>query len=525
MYVIMFDKTTLNLLHTNRKECNVKLIVDANNLQGRISRHVYGQFSEHLGHCIYDGLYVGEKSKIPNIDGVRKDVIEALRNIRIPNLRWPGGCFADCYHWRDGIGPRSKRPCIVNDSWGGVTEDNSFGTHEFLRFCELIGAEPYINGNVSSGTVQEMSQWIEYLNAKVQGPMTELRRKNGRKEPWGVRFWGFGNEPWGDGHMRPEYYADQFRRYTTYARDYGDTKLVRIAAGANGGDLNWTEVLMQSAGQWLDAVTLHYYTVPGVWEHKGSATKFDVPEYYTTLEKADAIKNIIKAQSVIMDKYDPEGRVGLFVDEWGTWFDVEEGTNPGFLHQQNTMRDAMVAAISLNIFHRNNRRVRMANIAQLLNVLQAMILTEGEKMLLTPTYHVFDLYKVHQDADRVETFAQAAPIDGCKLEAVTHTASVKDGVLHVSAANIHAEKALPVELDVWGFDAANISGEILGNGDIHALNTFKKPNAVKPRKLDLAVRNGKILFELPPCSVATITLKPAAAKKAPAKKAAKKASK
>ena len=279
----------------------MKLIVDANNLQGRISRHVYGQFSEHLGHCIYDGLYVGKKSRIPNIDGVRKDVIDVLRRIRIPNLRWPGGCFADCYHWRDGIGPLSKRPCIVNDTWGGVTEDNSFGTHEFLRFCELIGAEPYINGNVSSGTVQEMSQWIEYLNAKVQGPMTELRRKNGRKEPWGVKFWGFGNEPWGDGHMRPEYYADQFRRYTTYARDYGDTKLVRIAAGANGGDMEWTEVLMKSAGQWLDAVTLHYYTVPGVWEHKGSATKFDVPEYYTTLEKAAAIEGIIAKQSVIME--------------------------------------------------------------------------------------------------------------------------------------------------------------------------------------------------------------------------------
>ena len=274
-----------------------------------------------------------------------------------------------------------------------------------------------------------------------------------------------------------------------------------------------------------DAVTLHYYTVPGVWEHKGSATKFDVPEYYTTLEKAGNIENIIKAQSVIMDKYDPDARVGLFVDEWGTWFDVEEGTNPGFLHQQNTMRDAMVAAISLNIFHRHNRRVRMANIAQLVNVLQAMILTEGEKMLVTPTCHVFDLYKVHQDADRVETFAQAAAVDGCKLPSVTHTASVKDGVLHVSAANISADKTLPVELDVWGFDAASVSGEILGDGDIHALNTFKKPNAVKPRKLDLVVKGGKVLFELPACSVATLTFNPAAAKKAPAKKAVKKASK
>ena len=271
-------------------------------------------------------------------------------------------------------------------------------------------------------------------------------------------------------------------------------------------------------------MTLHYYTVPGVWEHKGSATKFDVPEYHTTLEKAAAIDGIIAKQSVIMDKYDPEARVGLFVDEWGTWFDVEEGTNPGFLYQQNTMRDAMVAAISLNTFHRHNRRVRMANIAQLVNVLQAMILTKGDKMIVTPTCHVFDLYKVHQDADRVETFAQAVPVDGCALQGITHTASVKDGVLHVSAANIQADKALPVELEVWDFDAATVSAEILAGKDIHDRNTFEKPKAVGIRKLDVVVKNGKVLFELPPCSVATVTLKPAAAKKAPAKKApAKKA--
>ena len=419
-----------------------KIIVNALEKKSRINKNIYGNFSEHLGRCVYNGLFVGEHSDIPNVNGMRTDVVEALKNIRLPVLRWPGGCFADEYHWKDGIGPREGRKRMVNTHWGGVTEDNSFGTHEFLEFCRQVGCEPYINGNVGSGTVQEMSEWVEYMTFDGVSPMAELRERNGRKEPWKIKYFGVGNESWGcGGNMRPEYYADEFRRYQTYCRNYGDNRLFKIACGPSDGDYDWTEKLMKIAGNYMDGLSLHYYTVPtGDWNDKGAATGFTEAEYYATLKTAGRMEELVARHSQIMDRYDPAHKVGLVVDEWGTWYNVEPGTNPGFLYQQNTMRDAMVAALTLNIFNRHSDRVVMANIAQLVNVLQSVILTEGGKMVLTPTYHVFDLYKCHQDATLLGCFAESGIVEGVADLSVSASED-SEGTVHITAANLNAGAA------------------------------------------------------------------------------------
>ena len=329
----------------------VKVSVHESQPGAVIPAEIYGQFSEHLGRCIYDGIWVGPGSDIPNVAGYRTDVLEALRTLKVPVLRWPGGCFADDYHWRDGIGPREKRPKMVNSNWGGTVEDNSFGTHEFLNFCELLGTEPYICGNVGSGSVEELAKWVEYMTA-ADGPQAELRAANGRKEPWKVKYLGIGNETWGcGGNMTPEYYADIYKRYNTFARDYSGNRLYRIASGANNDDYNWTRVLMDRARWDMNAVSFHYYSVPE-WFNKGQATVFTEDEYHTLLRKAVAVEGLIQNHIAVMDAYDPEKKVALFLDEWGTWYDVEPGTNPGHLFQLNTLRDAMVAALSLNIFHK-----------------------------------------------------------------------------------------------------------------------------------------------------------------------------
>ncbi|NMA34672.1 MAG: alpha-N-arabinofuranosidase, partial [Clostridiaceae bacterium] len=375
----------------------VNLYINADISLGTINKNIYGHFSEHLGRCIYGGIWVGKDSPIPNTDGIRNDVADALKKLRIPVLRWPGGCFADEYHWMDGIGPYEDRPKMINTHWGGVVEDNSLGTHEFMGFCELIGAEPYISGNVGSGTVYEMQQWVEYITFDGKSPMADLRKANGREEPWKLKYFGIGNENWGcGGNMRAEYYADVYKRYATYVRNFGDNRIFKIACGSGNFDTNWTEVLMREAGRFMDGLSLHWYTIPtGNWSDKGSATEFGEDEWFGAMRNTLIMEKLIAMHSNIMDKYDPEKKVAMIVDEWGTWCNVEPGTNPGFLFQQNSVRDALVAGINLNIFNSHCDRVQMANIAQLINVLQSVILTEGEKMVLTPTYHVFDMYKEH----------------------------------------------------------------------------------------------------------------------------------
>jgi len=475
-----------------------------------ISRHIYGHFSEHLGRCIYGGFYVGENSNIPNNDGVRNDVIEALKDMKIPNLRWPGGCFADTYHWKDGIGPKKDRPTMVNQWWGGVTEDNSFGTNEFLNMCEALGAEPYLSANVGSGTVEELTDWVEYVNHGGVSPMSGLRKKNGREEPWNVAFWGIGNETWGcGGNMTPEYYANIYKQYATFMTDWSNSnQLYRIASGANTSDYHWTEVLMRDIPKHLiEGIALHSYSVID-WNNKGPATGFTEKQYFATMKSALRMEELVERHSSIMDLYDPQNRIGLIVDEWGGWYNVEEGTNPGFLFQQNTMRDAMIAGATLNIFNNHCRRVKMANLAQTINVLQAVILTEGEKMLLTPTYHVMKMYAVHQDARLLPlSFASAKySFNGESLPAISASASVDGkGLVHFSIVNIDANNAQTVELNVGNLGIAKLSGTILTSEKLQDHNTFENPTRVQPRPFkDFRLENGNLTAVLPPFSVVVL---------------------
>jgi alpha-N-arabinofuranosidase len=479
----------------------------------RISRHIYGHFAEHLGRCIYGGFYVGDTSAIPNTAGIRNDVVTALKKLKIPNLRWPGGCFADTYHWKDGIGPKAQRPKIVNVWWGGITEDNSFGTHDFLNMCELLGTEPYLAGNVGSGTVQELADWAQYVNFDGESPMSNLRRQNGRDKPWKVKFWGVGNEAWGcGGNMKPDYYSDTYRKYATFMADWSNTSgLFRIASGANSSDYNWTEVLMKNIPlQMLEGVALHHYAVID-WNNKGDAVDFTEQQYFTTMQRAWLMDSLIQKHTAIMDQYDPQKKVALVVDEWGGWYNVEKGTNPGFLYQQNTMRDAMIAGMTLNIFNNHSDRVRMANLAQTINVLQAVILTEGAKMLLTPTYHVMEMYNIHQDATLVPVIVTTNDFvfGNEKLPAVSASAS-KDsaGRMHVSLVNIDAKKAQEVAVSLGSLKARTVTGRILSSSKLSDHNTFTKPDAVKPTLFNGASLKGNTLtVKLPPFSVVVLELK------------------
>ena len=489
----------------------ISVIVNADQGKETISRHLYGHFSEHLGHCIYGGYWVGKDSEIPNTNGIRNDVVEALRKINIPNLRWPGGCFADEYHWMDGIGPADQRPKMVNTHWGGVTEDNSFGTHEFLELCEQLGTEPVICGNVGSGSVKEMSQWVEYINFDGISPMADLRRVNGREVPWGVKYWGVGNENWGcGGHMTADFYADQYRRYATFCRNYGENRLFKIAGGANSEDLEWTETLMKKIPhRMMNGLSLHYYTTN--WGEKGSATDFGEDLYFDILRRCLHIEEVIDRHMTIMDRYDPEKRVALVFDEWGTWYDVEPGTNPGFLFQQNTMRDALVAGMTLNYLNERCDRVKMANIAQTVNVLQALIFTEGAQMLLTPTYHIYDMYKVHHDALLLPLDLDGPDyeFEDQSLPAINASASrAGDGTMHLSLVNIDPNKNLDVAISFRGADVKKVQGTILTSDAIKSHNTFENPGEVVPVEFKGAkIKGDQILLELPAHAVVMLEIR------------------
>ncbi len=486
------------------------LVINADQGKLTINRNIYGHFAEHLGRCIYEGCWVGEDSEIANTRGIRNDVVAALKNLNIPVLRWPGGCFADEYHWKDGIGPRENRPSMINTHWGGVVENNHFGTHEFFDLCEQLDTTPYICGNVGSGTVQEMQEWVEYCTFDGQSPMTKLRAENGRSTPWKLPFFGVGNENWGcGGNMRPEFYADEYRRYATYVRNFGGNKTYKIACGPNAADYKWTDVLMERAGKFMDGLSLHYYTVLGSWDKKGSATEFDEADYFKTLQRTLQMDELLTRHGAIMDRYDPEKRVGLIVDEWGTWFDVEPGTNPGFLYQQNTMRDAFVAALNFNLFHHHCDRVQMTNIAQTINVLQAMVLTDGARMTLTPTYHVFEMFKGHQDATYlpIHLTSDDYKVGDNAIPAISASASQKDGKILLSLAHTNPTSETTIEVDVRGANVQSIAGRILRAETLQAHNTFDAPNAVTPQPFDGAKLNGdKLTITMPPASIVTLEL-------------------
>lgn len=487
----------------------------------QIKKEIYGHFSEHLGHCIYEGIYVGEGSSIPNVNGMRTDVVEAFKQIRVPVLRWPGGCFADEYHWQDGIGPKENRKRMINTHWGGVLEDNSFGTHEFFELCRQVGCEPYVNGNLGSGTVREMSDWVEYMTFDGVSPMAEQRQKNGQEKPWKLKFFGVGNENWGcGGNMRPEYYADEYRRYQTYVRNYGNNQIYKIACGPNGADYNWTETFMQIAGNYANAITLHHYTVTNNWEDKGTATGFTKENWYATLSNTLIMDDLIRGHLAIMDRYDPKQKVALIVDEWGSWYKVEPGTNPGFLYQQNTTRDALIAAINLNLFNKYSKRVHMANIAQIVNVLQAIILTDNERMVLTPTYHVFDLFKHHQDATLLQSSIDTIDVGSDKHHVPNLTESVsraKDGSITITLGNLSADESYPVHISLLGqsgttpsFSLAEASILAGDSDELDKHNDFNQSDRVRPEdyKSSVSVSADGLKFDtsIPAASVLLIRL-------------------
>ena len=480
-----------------------------------VAPEIYGQFAEHLGRCIYEGIWVGQDSPIPNTNGYRNDVLNAFKELEIPVLRWPGGCFADEYHWRDGIGPQENRPTMVNSNWGGTVEDNSFGTHEFFNLCEMLGIEPYLSANVGSGTVEEMAKWVEYITAP-DGPMAKEREKNGRKEPWKLKYLGVGNESWGcGGEFTPEDYAGEYRRYQTYARNFGDNKLYKIASGASDYDYNWTNVLMKKAGRFMNGLSLHYYTVWD-WKDKGSATDFTDDLYYFTLGKALEIDTVIGRHKEIMDKYDPRKRVDLLVDEWGTWWNVEPGTNPGHLYQQNTMRDAMVAAISLNAIQKHADRVKMANIAQVANVLQAMVLTKGDQMIVTPTFYVFKMYNPHKGGRLIPLTIDTptTPVTSERKEyerevpMISATATEKDGVVTISIANTSLTDEADIDIPLKSLNVNKIQeAQILHSEKISDYNDFDSPDKVKPQIFKGAeIKNNSLKIKLPKASITTISL-------------------
>ena len=473
------------------------ILINANDIIGHINPEIYGHFSEHLGRCIYEGIYVGEASDVPNTHGIRNDMIEAFKNIRVPVLRWPGGCFAEEYHWQDGVGPGSERRKLINTNWGGVVEDNSFGTHEYMELCRLVGCEPYINANVGSGTVREMSEWIEYMTSDTDSPMAKLRRANGQEEPWKLKYLGIGNENWGcGGNMQPEEYAHEYKKFQSFCKNYGDNRLYKIACGPSSADYDWMERLLQKLPCGLvDGIDLHYYTMP-FWPDMDSATEFTDEEYEATIKAAYFADELITRHSQIMDRFDPEGKIGLVIGEWGCWHKVEPGTNPGFLYQQNTMRDAMVAAIELNIFNKHSKRVAMATLAQTVNVLQSVILTEGSRLVKTPTYHVFDLYKEHQGAEAVYSHANAP---------ISVSASVKDDAMTVTMANPSLTDEAEITLSTFGRTFQRAAARVL-MGNARDFNDFDHADRIAIENADVTIKDGTVRANLPACSVMELRL-------------------
>lgn len=447
---------------------------------------LHGQFAEHVGAGIYDGIWVGENSAIHNTRGLRNDVVGALRELHVPVLRWPGGCFADEYDWRDGIGPRERRPARTNRSWGNVVETNAFGTHEFMDLAEQLGAGAYVNGNLATGSPQHLADWVEYLTADSDSALANERRRNGREQPWNVPYLGFGNEPWGcGGPISAARYAQEYCRFAGALRPSSERPIVKIAAGAAGDDPAWTEALMADARPYFDALSLHNYTLPtGDWDVKGPATAFDEGAWIATLARALQLEDVLETHERVMDASDPERRVALVVDEWGTWYDPEPGQEPSALRQQNTLRDAVAAAVGLGVLHAHAGRVRMANIAQLVNVLQAMVLTDGDAMLLTPTYHVFAMLRAFQGATLLRSELESPEYRFGETEVPALAASVAldaDGRILVSLVNLHAREPVTLRVHVPGRTTATPSGQTLTAADLDAHNTFDQPHLVQPR--------------------------------------------
>lgn len=487
----------------------------------KISRYIYGQFVEHLGRGVYDGIWVGPQSPIPNTRGIRNDVVAALRELSVPVVRWPGGCFADEYHWRDGIGDRAKRPVRRNNWWDGL-ESNAFGTHEFFDFAQMIGADTYLSVNVASSNPTEMREWLEYLTSKGQDNIANERRANGRDAPFKVDFIGIGNESWGcGGNMTPDYYANELRRFGTFVHKKGlafhdnqDVTAQRVASGANNLDTNWTDVVTKQAGHQMDAISLHYYALAtGDWVNRNTAkaTGFAEAEWNGILYQATRMEDVLNVHEAVLDRNDPDRRIGLFVDEWGSWYAPETGTNPAHLYQQNSLRDALLAASTLNIFHRHTARVRMANIAQAVNVLQAMLLTDGAAMTRTPTFYVFRMYKPFQGATPFPVSVNAPKIvtpEGGFPAVSISAAKAADGSLIIAVANMALKAEQMLSLNLGSNVYRNVSGEVLTHSRMDAHNTPDQPEMIGPSTFKGARIEGKhLIADIPAKAVVVLKLK------------------
>jgi alpha-N-arabinofuranosidase len=505
----------------------VEISLDPSSSGATINRNIFGQFAEHLGHGIYDGIWVGPDSKIPNTRGIRNDVVAALKTIRVPNVRWPGGCFADEYHWRDGTG--EHRTVRLNPNWGGVIEPNSFGTHEFMDFIDQIGSQAYVSVNVGSGTPREAADWLEYMTAGQSTTLAKERATNGHSDPYKVAMLGIGNESWDcGGNMSPEYYTSQMKIYARFVRNYNPAQqavpghqnreeMMKIAVGPGGDEprfVDWTETVMKAyqnhSWSWeINGLSMHNYTVVN-WQNKFSSMNFGESEYAQFLKATLQMDGLVNKYSAIMDKYDPQKKVALIVDEWGSWYAPLPGTNPGFLVQQNSLRDAVLAALNLNIFVRHSDRVRGANIAQMINVLQAMILTEKEKMVLTPTYYVFKMYVPFQDATFVPvTFAAGIYQNGNVSLPRIDAIAAKDtmGKLWLEITNVDPNQSAEISLSIVGMDArATAAGQTLTGPKVDSVNSFDVPKTVVPKPIFAKVENGKLTLTVEPKSVTVISV-------------------
>jgi len=485
---------------------SAKIRIYLNEQIGRINPNIYGHFAEHLGTCIYEGIWVGEDSPIPNTGGIRNDVVAALKRMKPPVIRWPGGCYADDYHWEYGVGSMESRPRTVNVHWGQVIDTNEFGTHEFIKFCRMVGAEPYICGNVGSGTPKELREWVEYCNYPDDSTLARKRAENGHPEPFGVKYWGVGNENWGcGGNLTPEEYATEYRRYSTFMFNFKDAPLSLIACGPPGNHAEWTHKFFEKLGGYrkINGFAAHYYCGTA-----GNSTEYTVDQWYQLIHRASLVEDLVLQQRAIMDGYDPKRNIGLIIDEWGTWHPPAQGHNPSFLWQQNTIRDALVAALSLDVFNRHADKVVMGNIAQTINVLQAMILTDEAKMLVTPTGHVYAMYAQHQGGKSLRTAFEAETIGvgNASLFGLAGSASLKDNMLFITVVNPHADSAVEASISLYDGSAKSASATVLAHSDIHAHNTFDALNFVEPVEVSLSASGSFVNHTFPPASVTAISV-------------------
>ena len=502
---------------------SIQISVDPSRAGAKIDRNIFGQFAEHLGHGIYEGVWVGPDSRIPNTRGIRNDVVAALKALKVPNVRWPGGCFADEYHWRKGIGPADERVVTLNPNWGGVIEPNSFGTHEFMDFLDQIGAEAFVSVNVGSGTPQEAAEWLEYLTTEQPTALAKERAANGHPAPYKVAYLGIGNESWDcGGNMTPAYYLSQLGIYSRFVRNFSPEqrqdkhRMLKIAVGPGGDGPRWTEWTEAVMKTWqdrtwsfdFDGLSLHNYTVVK-WPPAYQSTSFGEAEYSQILKSTLEMDRIIATHSAIMDKYDPQKKVALVVDEWGAWYAPLPGTDPGFLVQQNSLRDAILAALNLNVFVRHADRVRGANIAQMVNVLQAMVMTDGEKMLLTPSYHAFRMYVPFQDASFVPVTYDAGRYAHGEISLPrVDVIAAKDaaGKLWLAVTNLDANRSVEAEVSLTGVTARSAVGETLTAASVDSVNSFEAPHTVVPKPLSAEARGGSVALKLEPKSVTVVSV-------------------